>query len=49
MEFATLWRCSMCKKSGKKKEEYKFKPLPEFMQKLLESGGLIPYIKKQKW
>ncbi len=31
-----------------KKEEYKFKPLPEFMQKLLESGGLIPYIKKRK-
>jgi len=31
-----------------KKEEYKFNPLPEFMQKLLESGGLIKYIKKQK-
>ncbi|NQE45689.1 Isopropylmalate/citramalate isomerase small subunit [ANME-1 cluster archaeon GoMg2] len=31
-----------------KKEEYKFEPLPEFMQKLLDSGGLIPYIKKQK-
>jgi 3-isopropylmalate/(R)-2-methylmalate dehydratase small subunit len=31
-----------------KKEEYKFKPLPEFMQKLLDSGGLIPYIKKRK-
>ncbi len=30
-----------------KKEDYKFKPLPEFMQKLLESGGLIPYIKMQ--
>jgi 3-isopropylmalate/(R)-2-methylmalate dehydratase small subunit len=26
-------------------EEYKFEPLPEFMQELLESGGLIPYIK----
>lgn len=31
-----------------KKEEYKFKPLPEFMQKLLNSGGLINYIKMQK-
>jgi 3-isopropylmalate/(R)-2-methylmalate dehydratase small subunit len=31
-----------------KKEEYRFEPLPEFMQKLLDSGGLIPYIKKQK-
>ena len=29
-------------------EEYKFAPLPEFMQKLLDSRGLIPYIKKQK-
>ena len=36
-------------RNNTKKEEYKFKPLPEFMQKLLESGGLIPYIKKQKW
>lgn len=35
-------------RNNTKKEEYKFKPLPEFMQKLLESGGLIPYIKKQK-
>jgi 3-isopropylmalate/(R)-2-methylmalate dehydratase small subunit len=26
-------------------EEYTFEPLPEFMQELLESGGLIPYIK----
>ena len=31
-----------------KKEEYQFKPLPEFMQRLLESGGLINYIKKLK-
>ena len=31
-----------------KNEEYQFNPLPEFMQKLLESGGLINYIKKQK-
>jgi 3-isopropylmalate/(R)-2-methylmalate dehydratase small subunit len=31
-----------------KKEEYKFKPLPEFMQKLLDSGGLINYIKQSK-
>lgn len=31
-----------------KKEEYRFEPLPEFMQKLLDGGGLIPYIKGQK-
>ncbi|MBN1761648.1 MAG: 3-isopropylmalate dehydratase small subunit [Methanomicrobia archaeon] len=30
-----------------KDEEYHFNPLPEFMQKLLESGGLINYIKRQ--
>ncbi len=36
-------------RNNTKKEEYKFKPLPEFMQKLLESGGLIDYIKEQKW
>jgi 3-isopropylmalate/(R)-2-methylmalate dehydratase small subunit len=35
-------------KNNTKKEEYKFKPLPEFMQKLLDSGGLINYIKKRK-
>jgi 3-isopropylmalate/(R)-2-methylmalate dehydratase small subunit len=35
-------------KNDTKKEEYKFKPLPEFMQKLLDSGGLINYIKKRK-
>ncbi len=29
-------------------EEYSFKPLPEFMQKLLDSGGLIAYIKNAK-
>ncbi|PXF51463.1 MAG: 3-isopropylmalate dehydratase [Candidatus Methanophagaceae archaeon] len=28
-----------------KGEECKFKPLPEFMQRLLEWGGLVPYIK----
>ena len=31
-----------------KNEEYQFKPLPEFMQRLLKSGGLINYIKKLK-
>ncbi|MHC1611430.1 MAG: 3-isopropylmalate dehydratase small subunit [Candidatus Methanospirareceae archaeon] len=31
-----------------KNEEYLFKPLPEFMRNLLESGGLINYIKKEK-
>ena len=31
-----------------KKEEYKFNPLPEFMQKLLDCGGLINYIKKRE-
>ncbi len=31
-----------------KGDEYQFNPLPEFMQKLLESGGLINYIEKQK-
>ncbi len=31
-----------------KNEDYQFKPLPEFMQKLLESGGLINYIKETK-
>ncbi len=36
-------------KNNTKKEEYKFKPLPEFMQKLLDSEGLIDYIKEQKW
>jgi 3-isopropylmalate/(R)-2-methylmalate dehydratase small subunit len=35
-------------RNNTKKEEYKFKPLPEFMQKLLDSGGLINYIKKRK-
>jgi 3-isopropylmalate/(R)-2-methylmalate dehydratase small subunit len=28
-------------------EAYRFHPLPEFMQKLLESGGLIKYIQRQ--
>jgi 3-isopropylmalate/(R)-2-methylmalate dehydratase small subunit len=31
-----------------KNEEYQFNPLPEFMQKLLDSGGLINYIKRQR-
>jgi 3-isopropylmalate/(R)-2-methylmalate dehydratase small subunit len=35
-------------KNHTKNEDYKFEPLPEFMQKLLESGGLINYIKNQK-
>jgi 3-isopropylmalate/(R)-2-methylmalate dehydratase small subunit len=35
-------------KNKTKGEEYTFKPLPEFMQTLLESGGLIPYTKKTK-
>jgi 3-isopropylmalate/(R)-2-methylmalate dehydratase small subunit len=26
---------------------YPFKPIPEFMQQLLESGGLMPYLKEQ--
>ncbi len=29
-----------------KNETYKFKPIPEFMQKLLDAGGLMPYLKK---
>lgn len=33
-------------KNRTKNEIYQFKPLPEFMQRLLESGGLINYIKK---
>jgi 3-isopropylmalate/(R)-2-methylmalate dehydratase small subunit len=28
-------------------EAYRFHPLPEFMQKLLESGGLIKYIQRR--
>lgn len=35
-------------KNRTKNEDYQFNPLPEFMQKLLKSGGLINYIKKQK-
>ncbi len=31
-----------------KKEEYHFHPLPEFMQRLLASGGLINYIKESR-
>jgi 3-isopropylmalate/(R)-2-methylmalate dehydratase small subunit len=27
-----------------KKEEYRAHPIPEFMQKLVEAGGLIPYV-----
>ena len=29
-----------------KNEKYKFEPIPEFMQKLLKSGGLINYAKE---
>lgn len=29
-----------------KKEEYRADPIPEFMRKLVEAGGLIPYILK---
>lgn len=35
-------------KNHTKREEYQFTPLPEFMQRLLESGGLINYIKRMK-
>jgi 3-isopropylmalate/(R)-2-methylmalate dehydratase small subunit len=28
-------------------KEYPFKPIPEFMQQLLEAGGLMPYLKEQ--
>lgn len=35
-------------KNRTKGEEYRYNPLPEFMQKLLDSGGLIPYIKRQE-
>ncbi|RZN39865.1 MAG: 3-isopropylmalate dehydratase small subunit [Methanophagales archaeon ANME-1-THS] len=35
-------------KNRSKHEEYQFEPLPEFMQRLLESGGLINYIKKMR-
>ncbi|MBA5942749.1 MAG: 3-isopropylmalate dehydratase small subunit [Methanophagales archaeon] len=31
-----------------KKEDYQFNPLPAFMQEILESGGLINYIKIKK-
>lgn len=30
-----------------KGEEYRFEPLPEFMMKLLTSGGLIPFVKER--
>ncbi len=29
-----------------KNETYEFKPIPEFMQKLLDAGGLMPYLLK---
>ncbi len=29
-------------------EEYLFKPIPEFMQQLLEAGGLMPYLKERQ-
>jgi 3-isopropylmalate/(R)-2-methylmalate dehydratase small subunit len=28
-------------------KSYPFKPIPEFMQQLLEAGGLMPYLKEQ--
>ncbi len=28
-----------------KKEEYCFKPIPRFMQELLEAGGIMPYLR----
>jgi len=31
-----------------KKETYKAQPFPEFMQKIIKSGGLLGYIKKYK-
>jgi len=31
-----------------KGEEYRVHPIPEFMQKLVEAGGLIPYILKER-
>ena len=39
----------MRKKSGKKKRNTNSNPCRNLCKKLLESGGLIPYIKKQKW
>ena len=29
-------------------KEYQSQPFPEFMQKIMECGGLIPYINSQK-
>lgn len=29
-----------------KKQEYSFKPLPPFLLKLIEAGGLVPYVRK---
>lgn len=34
-------------KNLSKNEQYKFKPIPEFMQELTNSGGLINYAKKK--
>lgn len=31
-----------------KKEEYKTSPFPPFMQELIESGGLMPYVAKKE-
>lgn len=31
-----------------KNKEYKIEPYPEFMQKLIEAGGLVEYIKQNK-
>jgi 3-isopropylmalate/(R)-2-methylmalate dehydratase small subunit len=34
-------------KNNTKGETYPFKPIPAFMQELLEAGGLMPYLKAQ--
>ncbi|MEM2924830.1 MAG: 3-isopropylmalate dehydratase [Methanocellales archaeon] len=34
-------------KNLNRNENYRFKPIPKFMQALLNSGGLIPYLLKQ--
>ena len=31
-------------RSERRNAEYRFKPIPQFMQELLERGGLIPYL-----
>ncbi|MDY6966885.1 MAG: 3-isopropylmalate dehydratase [Halobacteriota archaeon] len=34
-------------KNRSKGDEYSFKPLPDFMQEILDAGGLMPYLKKR--